>query len=151
VRIWNNGEASSGAYFVVGNPNSFAPIFVDFGIPVSGQIQVTLISVGWAEVMATAFNATSVPLTFKSVTHLNDPLILPNGYMYRDTIMLTGDGIARVSFGITRAYSNETNPIDGFGIDDMSFPSPVPEPSTMLFVGSGLVGLVVFRKWFKRA
>jgi hypothetical protein len=30
-------------------------------------------------------------------------------------------------------------------------PSPVPEPSTMILLGSGLVGLVAFRKRFKRA
>jgi hypothetical protein len=92
--------------------------------------------------MATAFNATSVPLTSKSVTHPNDPVILPNWYMHRDTITLTGDGIARVSFGITRVYPNETNPIDGFGIDDVSFPSPVPEPPPCSFSAPGWLVLL---------
>lgn len=44
-------------------------------------------------------------------------------------------------------YYPDTNPL--IYLRDISIHTPIPEPSTMLLVGSGLIGLVGFRKKFK--
>jgi hypothetical protein len=113
---------------------------MDFATAVSGEISVTLISVGDSVVTATACadDSTTV-LAEVSRTHPGTS----NGWSNEDPIILAGNGIgiARVSLVITSFVA-----IDGFGIDDVVFPSPGPEPSTMFLLGSGLVALVASRK-----
>ena len=69
-----------------------------------------------------------------------------------------GDGVARLwldSFfkGVTSVTFTSQNAacfgLDNFYIDEPAPPPPVPEPSTVLLFGAGLLGLVALRKRFQ--
>jgi hypothetical protein len=53
--------------------------------------------------------------------------------------------IVTIQFG----PSNSSLPFDSFAIDDLRL-DPVPEPGTLLLLGSGIVGLWGFRKKFRK-
>jgi hypothetical protein len=147
--VWSNGEASSGSNFLVGSNtgvsgiygDSFEPIIMTLATPVSGDISVTLISVGWATVAVTAFDDAGNAVSSRSVTHYESGPV--NGLNNYDPITLNGSGITKLRFAVMTSY-----PGDGFGIDDVVFPAPVPEPGTIFLLGCGLVGLVKVRRTF---
>lgn len=130
-------EASSFPNFLAGNPNSFQPIIMDLVVPPIESLDVTLISVGDAIVTATALASDLVTIL--------DTVLVTNpgtgvGLGNNDRITLSAVGISRVRFEITEPFSG-----DGFGIDDVTF-TPVPAPSTMLLLATGLLGIFGYRR-----
>lgn len=104
-------EASSLPNFLIGMPNSFAPISMDFLKP-ADLVTAKLISVGDAVVTAYAY-AIGLDGELKdavSVTNPGSGVGLGN----QNLITLRGPGITRVLFVITQNF-----PGDGFGIDDL--------------------------------
>lgn len=137
--IDSDGEASSPPNFLIGNPDSYQPITVDFTKPIP-FVDVTLISVGDSTVTATAY-APDLTTVLDSVSVTNPGTGV--GWYNHNPITLTGSDIARIHFEITKPY-----PGDGYGIDDICWGSSkcsgaaaVPEIRsatmlTMMLIGS---------------
>ncbi len=135
------GQASSEPNCLLGNPNSFTPILMDFASSVY-TLDVNLISVGDAVVTASAYGDDFMTL-LDSVSVTNKGTGVGMGIV--DTVTLGSDsGIYRVLFEITTPY-----PGDGFGIDDVVFQSSspaVPEPGTIILLGAGLGIFCCYRR-----
>jgi hypothetical protein len=134
--IWSQGEASSPPNLLVGNPNSFYPIIVDFADLFVTSFSAIMLSVGDARVNAIAY-ASDLTTVLDGVSVRNPGT--NNGVNNKDPITLLGEGIARVTFEIFVPH-----PGDGFGIDDLAIESSAgatPEPSTLVLtlsaVGAG--------------
>ena len=117
---YSDGEESSQPNFLVGSPLvnniGISPIAMDLASPVS-KVGTTLIGVGASTVTATAYDATQSVVATVSVTHPGTG----NGMNAHDPIMLTGPGIVRVVYEITKRWPPPDGLGDGFGIDDVSF------------------------------
>lgn len=138
----SSDEASSSPNYLRGNPNTFQPIQMDLSTPVI-EVQVTLISVGDNEVTVTAFASDfATVLDFVTVEN-NNTGTNGDGYGNKDTVTLTGAGIARVTWEITEATISL---LDGFAIDDIHL-TAVPEPSSLVLCGLAIAGLCAIQKW----
>lgn len=138
---FTDGEESSHPNLLIGNPDSYAPIRLDFTSAIN-SVSLNLISVGYATVNATAYAADlTTVLDSVSVTHFpNGP---ENGLNAVDPISLNGLGIARLDIAI----ANPGQFVDGFGIDDVSFRvNAVPEPGILTLFGAGLAGAAALRR-----
>jgi hypothetical protein len=133
--IWETSESQSLPNFLVGYPAYYPPtwpwaiypITFDFVAPgtstpaVTDYVSVTLISVGWSTVTATAYDSSGNVLHAISVTHYGSSTIPWNGLNNKDTITFFGVGdISTVDIRITTPYYWGEHQ-DGFGIDDLCF------------------------------
>jgi hypothetical protein len=127
--IIGSGAASSLPNFLIGNPNSFFPIVMDFANPFTGKIRVTLIGVGETVVTATAL-ATDLVTVVDSVSVTNPGT--GDGVNNNNPVVLFGAGIARVQVAITTPFDE-----DDFGIDDVALIAVSAAPTL------GTVGLML--------
>jgi hypothetical protein len=145
--IWGTFEASSPPNFLVGYgpgggwppvpPYPTQPVTFYFVVPgtsdaaVTTSVSLTLISVGWTEVTATAYDSSNNVVDTQVIQNLGGPW---NGVSNEDPITLTGVGIHKVDIVTTDPYTPPgANYQDGWGIDDLNFEtlSPLTVPVTI--------------------
>ncbi|HDM75144.1 MAG TPA: VPLPA-CTERM sorting domain-containing protein [Deltaproteobacteria bacterium] len=140
-----NDEAHSGQYTVTDKKGDSGPITVSFATPVydlsfyAMDIDYDPWSTSNEILTATVYNASDVAL--QTITKQNGD---PN----------TGDGVATpVTFSVSGISSLEMwvkvaggdHHYGGWALDDLSY-TPVPIPAAAWLLGSGLIGLVAFRR-----
>ena len=149
--MWLNNFASTGRPGLGSFSNQFLtfplnPIMVIFNTP-AVLVSLQGIDVGINGMQIDAYNAQSGGSLVDS-----DQVIGPPTAFFNPTLSLTGSSILRVEI-----YQPLLLTGDGVLFDDLFFQSapvfqPVPEPSSALLWGAGLIGLGVgARRWRRRA
>jgi hypothetical protein len=149
IGVIDRGTPNSGRTLRWDTPSDFDDQYLD-----SGDVQeITLTGLNYDYLFFFMFDVadTGGEMTLTEGSGTFDTILSgqPNGQITFVGIYGNGDPIQEIAWSMTTAG-------DGFGLDNFGVPSSapaIPEPATMLLLGSGLMGLGVIgrKKFFKKS
>ncbi|MDT7044024.1 PEP-CTERM sorting domain-containing protein [Candidatus Nitronereus thalassa] len=140
------GGPLTGSRAIVGNPGTHANPFVgQFLGALAGNVNFVSIALG-------DFGADSDNLYLRAYNSANGLIgtdfdFLPSGENGGRILSLSVAGIDRIEFGSTGAFENSVL-ADNLTFEWGTLPNtnPTPEPSSIVLLGSGLAGIIVWRR-----